>query len=306
MQTSRQSGIAGLVTVALVFSGMSGAVVGLTTSVSSAEPESIGAPADGAALVVPAGLKSTSKPKPAAITIAKPKAKPVAKPTSKPKTVNKKATLKTVSVVDTEWADDDGSACPAPTWPTELSTGVPGNGRRVLVIGDSRTRDSRVPLIDGLVASGWTPTVRCWGWKTIPWGTAQVRRARSLHQLPNVVVISLGINDMKEVSPEATRRRMDELLDVIGPGHKVLWLEEYSTRSPKTFSNSHLDYAPRVKAFNANLNQLREKYPNLSVIPWVSVVKENKLGLFDGIHYGKRGYQFRAQAVVDGVNALAD
>jgi len=302
VQTSRHSGIAGLVAVALVFSGMTGAVVGLSTSVSSRQPETVVAPADGAAKVASAGLKKSSKPAVKPKAVAKPAIKPKAKPVIKAKS---KATLKTASVVDTQWADDDGSACPAPRWPTTLSTGSPGNGRRVLVIGDSRTRDSRIPLIDGLVASGWTPTVRCWGWKTIPWGTAQVRRARSLHQLPNVVVISLGINDMKEVSPETTRRRMDELLDAIGPDHKVLWVEEYSTRSPKTFSNSHLDYAPRVKAFNTNLNQLRSKYPNLSVIPWASVVKENKLGLFDGIHYGKRGYQYRAQAVVDGVNSIA-
>jgi lysophospholipase L1-like esterase len=39
------------------------------------------------------------------------------------------------------------------------------------------------------------------------------------------------------------------------------------------------------------------------VIPWVRVVRAWHLHLFDGIHYDRRGYRARAQAVVDALDA---
>ena len=309
MKPVRHSGLAGLVTLALVFSGSAGTVVGLGTAVSHrvSSDDQLRASADGAVMVssgqsdedaaavlpAPAVVSASSKPTP--------KPTPTPKPKPTPKAV---VTATTHSVVDDSWPDDDGSGCPAPRWPTKLSAGEPGNGRRVLVIGDSRTRDSRLSMSEGMVSSGWTPTVRCWGWKEVTWGTEQVRRAKARNELPKIVVIALGINDIGRLDASMIRRHMVGLLDAIGPGHQVLWLEEYSTRSHQTFSNSHVNYPPRVTAFNANLRDLRDSYPNLSIIPWVSVVKANKLGLFDGIHYGKRGYRFRAQAIVDGLNSI--
>ena len=58
-------------------------------------------------------------------------------------------------------------ACRA-DWPDSLNTTPgPGQGRRVLVIGDSLTRNGRKPLKRALREDGWTPTVRCFegsGW----------------------------------------------------------------------------------------------------------------------------------------------
>lgn len=209
----------------------------------------------------------------------------------------------TPALVDTGWAAPDGSGCPAPRWPTTLSEGAPANGERVLVIGDSRTRESRKDLVAGLVASGWTPTVRCWGWKDIEWGIAQVRRARKLHQLPDWVVVALGINDMKEVGTAGLAARIDRMLDAIGPGHHVLWLEEFSDRSPSRYSDSHMEYPPVVAAFNRHLHAREGGGSGLTVIPWVSVVKAEGLRLFDGIHYDARGYRVRARTIVGGLNA---
>lgn len=209
----------------------------------------------------------------------------------------------TPPLVDPGWAAPDGSGCPAPRWPTTLSEGAPANGERVLVIGDSRTRESRQALVAGLVASGWTPTVRCWGWKDIEWGIAQVRRARKLHQLPDWVVVALGINDMKDVGPAGLASRVDRMLDAIGPGHHVLWLEEFSDRSPSRYSDSHMEYPPVVAAFNRHLHAREGGRSGLTVIPWVSVVKAEGLRLFDGIHYDARGYRVRARTIVGGLNA---
>lgn len=207
------------------------------------------------------------------------------------------------ALVDRGWPSSDGSGCPAPRWPQTLTTGGAAQGTRVLVIGDSRTRESRTPLVAGLVADGWTPTVRCWGWKDIDWGIRQVERARQLHQLPDWVVVALGINDMKAVGAAGLSSRIDRMLAAIGPGHHILWLEEYSNRSPRTFSSSHLDYAPIVAAFNRHLHARAGGRTGLAVIPWVNVVESQHLRLFDGIHYDARGYRARAAAVVDALDA---
>lgn len=213
------------------------------------------------------------------------------------------ASLARAALVDPAWPANDGSGCPAPRWPRTLSSGAPAGGARVLVIGDSRTRESRKPLVAALVAGGWTPTVRCWGWKDIDWGIAQVRRARHLHQLPRWVVVALGINDMKEVGTAGLNSRIDRLLATIGPGHHILWLEEYSNRSPRTFSSSHMDYAPKVASFNRHLRARAGASTGLTVIPWVRVVEARHLHLFDGIHYDRAGYKARAKAVADALDA---
>ena len=211
-------------------------------------------------------------------------------------------TSATGPVVDPAWPANDGYGCPAPRYPTTLNSGSPAQGTRVLIIGDSRTRDSRLSLLSGLKASGWTPTIRCWGWKHISWGISQVKRARQLHQLPKWIVISLGVNDMGNDSPDTLRNSIDAMLNAIGPNHKILWLEEYSTRSPRTFSDSHVDYPAKVKAFNRHLRARAGSSTGLSVIPWVSVAVANHLNLFDGIHYTAFGYRLRAHTVVAGLN----
>jgi len=158
-------------------------------------------------------------------------------------------------------------------------------------------------MIRGLEDSGWTPTVRCWGFKQIDWGIEQVRRADALDQLPAYVVIALGINDLGRTGDGVPERRARALLERLGSQRKVLWLEEYSTRSPKNFSDSHLDYGPRVAEFNRFLADWAESHDNFTVIPWARVVKAHDLSLWDGIHYTSSGYGYRAEAVVDGLNA---
>ena len=66
--------------------------------------------------------------------------------------------------VDRQWPKNPPwDACPRPVWPGELSSGMPGGGRRVLVIGDSLTRESLALTAKGMRRNGWTPTFRCWG-----------------------------------------------------------------------------------------------------------------------------------------------
>ncbi len=76
---------------------------------------------------------------------------------------------------DPQWSTGgDARACSGPIWPNSLNTTPgPGQGRRVLVIGDSLTRNGRKPLKRALREDGWTPTVRCFGGKRLDWAIAR-------------------------------------------------------------------------------------------------------------------------------------
>ncbi len=145
-------------------------------------------------------------------------------------------------------------------------------------------------------ASGWTPTFRCWGSKRLDWGIAQVRRAKSLGQLPAYVVVALGTNDVSWETPATTLRRVHLLLDVIGPKRQVLWVDldvDYSS-----YSRS------RALWFNGMIRQVAAKHANVTVLPWRRVARGANAGRFDGIHYGSYGYRLRAKTVVAALDKL--
>ena len=56
-------------------------------------------------------------------------------------------------------------------------------------------------------------------------GHRQVRRARSLGQLPEYVVVALGTNDISWETPQTTERRVRTLLGCLGPKRQVLWVD---------------------------------------------------------------------------------
>ena len=167
----------------------------------------------------------------------------------------------------------------------------------MLFIGDSLTRESRVGTARLLRAGGWTPTFRCWGSRRLDWGLAQVTRARELGQLPGVVVVALGTNDISWVDEVTTARRVSALLDRIGPRRQVLWVDLHLTRS------AWLD--ARAARFNALLRAHAARRPNLTVVGWHRVAAAHRIRGFDGIHYGPSGYRLRAQVVSAAIDRLA-
>lgn len=196
---------------------------------------------------------------------------------------------------DRSWpADPPWDACPRPVWPGTRMVGSPGLGRRVLVLGDSLTRESRVSTARLLRAGGWTPSFRCWGSRRLDWGLAQITRARSLRQLPGTIVVALGTNDISWVDEQTTARRVDALLDRIGPGRRILWVDLHLTRS------AWLD--ARAARFNALLRAQARARPNLTVIGWHRVAAAHRIGGGDGIHYGPRGYRLRARVIAQAVS----
>ena len=199
--------------------------------------------------------------------------------------------------VDRSWPrNPPWDACPRPVWPGERSSGSPGAGRRVLIIGDSLTRDSRVTSARLMRKSGWTPTFRCWGSTRLDWGLAQVARSRQLAQLPGFVIMALGTNDISWETPQTTERRLRLLLDRLGPKRQVLWVDLHLTRS------AWLD--ARADWFNDLLRRLERTHRNLTVVDWHRQARAHGIRGWDGIHYGPSGYVLRAKAVAAALDAV--
>lgn len=195
------------------------------------------------------------------------------------------------SGVDTSWPRSIGwKGCPAPTWPSRVSEGSPGEGRRVLVIGDSLTRDGRIAMRSALVKDGWTPTVRCWGGKRLDWGIDQVRRAKKLKHLPETVVLALGTNDMRLIPFDVTKERGERILDEIGPDRTIIWLNMH-------FGGGVAPSQAREDQFNRWLRQVAEKRPNLRVVEWADYARANGIRSRDGLHYRSDGSKARAEVV---------
>ncbi len=180
--------------------------------------------------------------------------------------------------------------CPEPSYPRSLNVAPPANGARVLVIGDSLTRDARPWTDRALRGDGWTPTFRCWGGKRLDWGISQVRRAKELKQLPNTVVIALGTNDMSYVDQNTTRRRVDQILDVIGPKRTVVWINMH-------FAGGLAPSRARETWFNGLLQDQARRRDNLVVLDWADYARAANVRTRDGVHYPAAGSKVRAEAL---------
>ena len=193
----------------------------------------------------------------------------------------------------------DPRACSAPIWPrTPNATPGPGNGRRVLVIGDSLTRNGREPLTRKLRADGWTPTVRCFGGKRLDWAIAQARRAKDIDQLPGVVVIAVGTNDMRWIDRGRTKARMNQLIDILGPRRTVLWVDTYASGGDR-FTRQ------KERWFNRQVRALAAENPNVHRIDWGDYARANGVRFADALHYTSAGTRQWATRVSDEVTRIA-
>lgn len=201
---------------------------------------------------------------------------------------------------DPQWTTEgDARACSGPIWPASLNTTPgPGQGRRVLVIGDSLTRNGRAPLKRKLRADGWTPTVRCFGGKRLDWAITQAKRAKQLGQLPDTVVIAIGTNDMRWIDRRTTQARMKELMRVLGKKRTVLWVDTYASGGDR-FTRS------KEKWFNRQVKSLAQQRENLHHVVWGNWARGNDVRFADALHYTSSGTRAWAQRVADEVSRIA-
>ena len=199
---------------------------------------------------------------------------------------------------DPSWrTGGDVRACSAPRWASDIPASGPGAGRRVVVIGDSLTRESRPMLERSLRASGWNPTIRCFGGKRLDWALEQVKDQRAWRGLPDQIVIAMGTNDMRWIDRTVTKRRINEVLKSLGPRRDVIWVNLYGGNGDR-FSKD------KQRWFNRTLNSFGAKYPNLRILEWDSIAVRQGVALVDALHYTKSGYQLRTRETVALLNSI--
>lgn len=200
---------------------------------------------------------------------------------------------------DPSWrTGGDARACSAPRWPSEIPASGPGAGRRVVVIGDSLTRESGSMLERSLRGSGWNPTIRCFGGKRLDWALEQVRDQRAWRGLPDQVIIAMGTNDMRWIDRSVTKSRINRVLKALGSQRDVLWVNLYGGNGDR-FSKE------KQRWFNRTLSTFVTKYPNLTILEWDSIAERKGVTLADALHYTKRGYELRTRETVALLNAVA-
>jgi lysophospholipase L1-like esterase len=178
----------------------------------------------------------------------------------------------------------------------ESVAGSPGEGRRVLVIGDSLTRESRQDLIREMRAQGWTPTIRCWGGKRLDWGLAQLKRAKSLGQLPEIVVLGLGTNDMRWIDRSVTKSRLERFVKAVGPQRQLIVVGTYA-RGADRLSR------PKERWFNNLAADLAANRSNVHALDWGSFARANRVKFRDGLHYTRAGEKAYAAFIVDALGS---
>lgn len=197
---------------------------------------------------------------------------------------------------DRQWPVRTALGCPAPTWPSTLSTGSPGEGRRVLVIGDSLTRESRQDLARGMRAQGWTPTIRCWGGKRLDWGLAQLKRAKILGQLPEIVVLGLGTNDMRWIDRARTKSRLEQFVKAVGPERQLIIVGTYAKGADR-FTRA------KERWFNGLADRVAAQRPNVHSLGWGSFARANRVKFRDGLHYTRAGERAYARFIIEALGS---
>ncbi len=200
------------------------------------------------------------------------------------------------ATTDPTWrTGGDPRACSAPVWGPEIAATGPGNGRRVLIIGDSLTRESRDSLTKLLRKSGWNPTVRCFGGKRLDWAISQVKAQRKWRGLPQTVIVGMGTNDVRWISNRVTKDRINTLLDALGPNRDILWVNAYG-RNGDRFTKDKQNW------LNKALDTSAKNRSNVAVMPWDRIARRAGVGFSSPIHYNRAGFRFRAEQIVADLN----
>jgi len=197
---------------------------------------------------------------------------------------------------DPSWrTGGDARACSAPLSFDVANRRGPGQGEKVLVIGDSVTRDSRTMLTKALKSSGWNPVIRCFGGKRIDWAMSQIRDQRAWKGVPKTVVLAVGINDMRWIERSTTRMRINKILNQLGPSRNVLWVNLYGSNGDR-FSKSKQVW------FNTTLKKIAAKRPNVHVVPWAKHAQAAKIPMSGPLHYAHKGLVLRTKLTVGHLN----
>ena len=185
--------------------------------------------------------------------------------------------------------------------PIYIETGTPGPNGALGMIGESSTQGTFPWIPPELGADGWGP-LRLYAFPgvRIPpdnpgFAIPVVQRWRAEGFDPRVWIIGLGANDVGFSTtsvPKATAY-IDAMLDAIGPGREVLWIN---------ITHEHPDWQA---AWNEALVEVAARRLNLHIFDWASIVAQHPDWLVsDHVHSTPTGYQQKAMLVSDATNVL--
>ena len=178
-------------------------------------------------------------------------------------------------------------------------------GSSVVVLGDSMTMGDRRYLKPALSAAGWLhvkvdgePCRRIPASANEPYsGVKIVRALRAAGAAPDAFVVALGTNDIGFVVEyhQTPRHLISEMLDAIGPGRRVLWVDVVQPDLPEG-----------AAWFNHTLDEIAEERPGqLLVLRWSrAAAAHSEWFLNDGIHLSEIGHAQRAALVAQASLAL--
>lgn len=182
--------------------------------------------------------------------------------------------------------------------------------RRVIVVGDSLTDNSRPWLVDGLRNAGFTAHVDAHPSRRIPSfvgapysGVRAAWDARATFGEADCWVVALGSNDLiygrhDEVTINAW---IDEMLAAVSPGALVWWVNVDYHHDPRT----SFDFVRATAMFNRELGERAAVRAGLAVIDWHSLAEANLQWFFDPVHVDRTGSIARAHLVVAALPAAS-
>jgi lysophospholipase L1-like esterase len=178
--------------------------------------------------------------------------------------------------------------------------------RQVLAVGDSLTFGALAHQTSAFIAAGWREShVSAHGSRGIVTkvphdrytGLTAVDALRAQFGDTTEWIVALGTNDSRLMPPTAYTSLIRRMLDRIGPGRRVVWVNLYLPGDPE-----------RMAEWNGALAVVAHERPDaLRVYDWARVAARHPDWMApDRIHHTADGYRGRARAVAIGARALFD
>jgi lysophospholipase L1-like esterase len=177
------------------------------------------------------------------------------------------------------------------------ASGVTATAERISVVGDSLTIGTLPYQNDALTNEGWIGSAidafKSRGIRTKMkadkhTGLTAVDAIRKKWGDSDLWVVALGTNDAGIISNDKQPDVIRQMMDRIGSGHSVLWVNVYLPATP-----------PRQEHWNSALATVAaERSDEMFVFDWASLAAQNPKWLaHDKIHCSSTGYASRSTAI---------
>ncbi len=174
---------------------------------------------------------------------------------------------------------------------------IPGSSTRVSVVGDSLTQGTLPFQAEAFANVGWgTSTIDAFISRGVRTkvkrdkntGLTSVDAIRSKSGDSDLWIVALGTNDAGLYKRDRIAEIIASMMDKIGVGHYVMWVNIYLPAKPL-----------RQENWNNALTTVAQDYPDsMFILDWATLAAENPNWLAnDSIHCSGKGYQHRSTAI---------